>query len=117
VLALLGAGRALVGGPVRGLRYASEASFPFYVLHQTVIVAVAYAVVRWDLGVWPKFATLCLAAFVLTVALYELVVRRTRPTRFLFGMKPQRPGVPTSRSPRALSPASPSLPSSRTTRG
>jgi len=116
VLALLGAGRALVGGPVRGLRYASEASFPFYLLHQTVIVAVAYAVVRWDLGVWPKYATLCLAALASTVALYELV-RRTRPTRFLFGMKRQRPGVPASRSPRALSPASPSLPSSRTTRG
>ena len=78
--ALLGAGRALLSVPRRGLGYASEASFPFYVLHQTVIVAVAYAVVGWDLGLWPRFATLCLAAFALTLMLYELVVRgRTRP--------------------------------------
>ena len=93
VLALLGAGRALLSRPRRGLRYASEASFPFYVLHQTVIVAVAYAVVGWDLGLWPKFATLCLAAFALTLVLYELVVRRTNPTRFLFGMKPMQAGT------------------------
>jgi glucans biosynthesis protein C len=93
VLALLGAGKSLLSVPRRGLRYASEASFPFYVLHQTVIVAVAYAVVGWDLGLWPKFATLCLAAFALTLVLYELVVRRTNPTRFLFGMKPRRAGT------------------------
>ena len=93
VLALLGAGRALLSRPRRGLRHASEASFPFYVLHQTVIVAVAYAVVGWDLGLWPKFATLCLAAFALTLVLYELVVRRTNPTRFLFGMKPMPAGT------------------------
>ena len=88
VLALLGAARALLSRGRRGLAYASEASFPFYVLHQTVIVAVAYLLVGWDLPAWPKFATLCLAAFALTLLLYEIVVRRTAPTRFLFGMRP-----------------------------
>jgi glucan biosynthesis protein C len=91
VLALLGAGRALLSTPVRGLRYASEASFPGYVLHQTVLVAVAYVVVGWDLPVWQEFAVLCLATFALTLLLYEAVVRRTGATRFLFGMKPGRP--------------------------
>jgi glucan biosynthesis protein C len=90
VLALLGAARALLSTPVRGLGYASEASFPFYVLHQTVIVAVAYLLVGWHLPVWGKFTALCLAGFTLTVLLYE-VVRQTTPTRFLFGMKPRRP--------------------------
>jgi glucans biosynthesis protein C len=91
VLALLGAAKALLSTPVRGLGYASEASLPFYVLHQTVIVAVAYLIVSWNLPVWPKFATLCLAATALTLVLYEVVVRRTAPTRFLLGMKPSRP--------------------------
>jgi len=99
VLALLGAAKALLSTPARGLGYASEASLPFYVLHQTVIVAVAYLIVSWDLPVWPKFTTLCLAATALTLVLYEVVVRRTAPTRFLFGMKPRRPesGVETVR--------------------
>jgi glucans biosynthesis protein C len=88
VLALLGAGKALLSRPVAGLRYASEASFPFYVLHQTVIVAVASVVVGWDLGLWPAFASIAVASLAVTVGLYELVVRRTRATRYLFGMKP-----------------------------
>jgi glucans biosynthesis protein C len=101
VLALLGAGRALLGRPARGLGHASEASFPFYVLHQTVIVAVAYVVVGWDLGVWAKFAAVGLASLTLTLGLYE-VVRRTSVTRFLFGMKPGRPRPrPTPASPAA----------------
>jgi glucans biosynthesis protein C len=105
VLALLGAGKALLSGPIRGLRYASEASYPFYVLHQTVIVAVAYVVVGWDLGVWPKFATVCLAAFALTLLLYEVLVRRTNATRFVFGMKPRRPQAsPTTPAPAAPQP-------------
>jgi glucans biosynthesis protein C len=91
VLALLGTGKALLGRPVRGLRYAAEASFPFYVLHQTVIVAVAYVVVAWDLAVWQKFTTVGLAALVLTLLLYEVVVRPTNVTRFLFGLRPRRP--------------------------
>jgi glucans biosynthesis protein C len=98
VLVLLGAGRALLGAPVRGLRYAGEASFPFYVLHQTVIVAVAYVVVAWDLAVWQKFAIVCLAATALTLLLYEVAVRRTNPTRWLFGMRPLR------REPRPTAP-------------
>jgi glucans biosynthesis protein C len=109
VLALLGTARALLSRPVRGLGYASEASFPCYVLHQTVIVGVAYLVVGWDLPVWQGFAAVCLGGFALTLLLYEGLVRRTNPTRFLFGMRPRRPAtvrpavadaqpVPTSRS-------------------
>jgi glucans biosynthesis protein C len=91
VLALLGAAKALLDRRIRGLGYASEASLPFYVLHQTVIVAVAYPLVSWDLPVWPKFATLCLTAFALTLLLYQVIVRRSNPVRFLFGMRPRRP--------------------------
>ena len=97
VLALLGAGRALLSRRLPGLAYASEASFPFYVLHQTVIVAVAYVVVGWELAVWQGFAIVSVAGLALSLAAYELLVRRTNPTRFLFGMRPRRrPTVPRS---------------------
>ena len=90
VLALLGAARAFLNVDNRTTRYAGEASYPFYLLHQTVIVAVAYVVVGWDLGLWPSFAMVMVGSFALTLALYEYTVRRTRVTRFLFGMKPRR---------------------------
>jgi peptidoglycan/LPS O-acetylase OafA/YrhL len=109
VLALLGAARAFLNVDNRTTRYAGEASYPFYLLHQTVIIAVAYVVVGWDLGVWPSFATVVVASFGLTLALYEIGVRRTRVTRFLFGMKPRsRERTDTAQEPgpeRVLEPA------------
>jgi peptidoglycan/LPS O-acetylase OafA/YrhL len=87
VLALLGAASALLNVDNRATRYAGEASYPVYILHQTAIIAVAYVVVGWDFGVWPSFATVLVGSFGLTLALYEYTVRRTRVTRFLFGMK------------------------------
>jgi peptidoglycan/LPS O-acetylase OafA/YrhL len=91
VLALLGAGHAFLNADRSILRYTGEASYPFYILHQTVIVAVAYAVVGWNVGVAPKYAAVVLGSLGLTLALYELCVRRWSVTRFLFGMKGRRP--------------------------
>jgi hypothetical protein len=68
--------------------YANEAVLPFYVLHETVLVAIAFFVVRWTVGALPKYLAIVTASFLLTLALYEIGVRRTRATRFLFGMKP-----------------------------
>ncbi|RJQ50793.1 MAG: hypothetical protein C4521_13650 [Actinobacteria bacterium] len=69
------------------LSYAAEASYPFYVLHQTVIVALGFVIVRLPCGVAPKYVLLVGAAFTATLALYELAVRRFNPVRFLFGMR------------------------------
>ena len=58
-----------------------------------VIVGVAYVVVGWHLPVWQGFAAVCLGGLALTLLGYEGLVRRTNPTRFLFGMKPRRPAT------------------------
>jgi glucans biosynthesis protein C len=87
VLALLGWGRRMLSFRNRLLDYASEGIYPFYVLHQTVIVIVAFYVIRAPDGVWAKFWFTSIVSFVLTVAVYEFAVRPFRVTRFLFGMK------------------------------
>ena len=68
-------------------RYGQEALVPFYLLHQPVIYAFAFYVVQWGTGVTVKMLTVILASFVVTAALYELLVRRVAPLRVLFGMK------------------------------
>jgi surface polysaccharide O-acyltransferase-like enzyme len=68
-------------------RYGQEAILPFYVLHQPVIFVIAFYVVQWEAGVTVKMLTVILASFVVTAALYELLVRRVAPLRALFGMK------------------------------
>jgi peptidoglycan/LPS O-acetylase OafA/YrhL len=60
---------------------------PFYVLHEPVIVVIAYWLVRWEVGIVPKYLALVVASFVGTLVLYEFCVRRFRVARFLLGMK------------------------------
>jgi glucan biosynthesis protein C len=90
VLAILGAGHRWLDYDSPLLRYASEAAYPFYVLHLPVDTLVAYAVVRLKAGVGLKYALLVLATTLLTLALYELI-KRVGLLRFCFGLKSSAP--------------------------
>jgi peptidoglycan/LPS O-acetylase OafA/YrhL len=68
--------------------YLAAAVLPLYVLHQPIVVAAAYFVVGWSAPIPVEYAVLVAIALALTLAAYELLVRRTRATRFLFGMRP-----------------------------
>jgi len=76
----------------RAAGYANQAVLPFYLLHEPVIVAFAWIIVRWHTPIVVKYPALVAASFTATLVIYELAVRRYRITRLLFGMKPpQRP--------------------------
>jgi glucan biosynthesis protein C len=72
----------------RAAGYANQAVLPFYLLHEPVIVAFAWIIVRWHVPLGIEYPALVAVSFAATLAIYELAVRRYRPTRFLFGMKP-----------------------------
>jgi fucose 4-O-acetylase-like acetyltransferase len=67
--------------------YLGDAVLPLYVIHQPVVVAMAAVVVGWDLPMVVKYLLIVSFASVLTVACYDLLVRRTAPTRFLLGAR------------------------------
>jgi hypothetical protein len=93
LIALLGYGKQFLNFTSGFLRYFSEAGYPLYIIHQTVIVIIGFNVVRWDAGVLVKLATIVVASFVITTVVYDVLVKRTNVTRFLFGMRPKkRPG-------------------------
>jgi peptidoglycan/LPS O-acetylase OafA/YrhL len=69
------------------LDYCSEAALPFYVLHQTVILAVGYYVVQWNLNILSKYLIISTTSFVVIMTLYDLLIRRNIALRFLFGMR------------------------------
>jgi hypothetical protein len=73
----------------RAAQYANEAVLPFYVLHEPVIVAAAWVVVRWDAPTVVKYVFMVIVTFAGTLALYEVLVRRLPVTRLLFGMRPR----------------------------
>jgi glucan biosynthesis protein C len=86
----------------RVAHYGNEAVLPFYVLHEPVIVAVAWVVVRWLAPLPVKYLSVVAASLILTLALYEGLVRRFQLTRFLFGMKPARPTRPMAHQTRPI---------------
>jgi len=69
------------------LVYASEAVYPFYILHQTVIVATGYYVTQWHLPIFPKLVILLVLCFVFIWQLYHWLIRPFIMTRLLFGVK------------------------------
>ena len=88
MIAILSAGMKYLSFSNGLLRYVREGSYPFYVLHQTVLIAIGFHVMKWNTGVMPRYLTLVVATVIATTVVYDLVVRRMRVTRFLFGMKP-----------------------------
>jgi peptidoglycan/LPS O-acetylase OafA/YrhL len=92
VLAFLGYGYRHLSFCNPLLRYARDASYPIYILHQTVIVAIGYYVIQTSWQPWVKYWVVLVATLVSCCALYEVVVRRFAVTRFIFGMKPRAAG-------------------------
>ncbi len=88
LVAFLGFGQRYLNRTNAFLRYAAEGSYPFYILHQTVIVIIGYFVVQGTESIAVKYLMIVIASLAATTLLYDLVVRRTNLTRFLFGMKP-----------------------------
>ncbi|WP_405607356.1 MULTISPECIES: hypothetical protein [unclassified Streptomyces] len=67
----------------------ATAVLPLCILHQPIVVAVAYGVVGLNAPILVKYTVIVVTSLVLTVAAYDILVRRTRVTRFLFGMRAQ----------------------------
>jgi glucan biosynthesis protein C len=70
------------------LQYGQEAIVPFFLFHQPVIIVIAFFVVQWEAGIGVKLPVVVLISFVVTLALYEVLVRRIEPVRLLLGLKP-----------------------------
>ena len=70
------------------LAYANEAVYPFYILHQSIMMIFGYYILKMQIGMLPKFMLVVIATFGGSLIVYEFVVKRTNVTRVLFGMKP-----------------------------
>ncbi len=77
------------------LVYGNNTIMPFYLLHQPVIIVIAFFVVQWDtsvrlgtgLGITLKLLVITVGSFLITLGLIELLIRPFKPMRMLFGMK------------------------------
>jgi glucan biosynthesis protein C len=106
LMGILGFGKRYLNRTSRTQKYLAEASYPVYILHQTVIVIIGFYVIQLAAPRPVLWVILLLAAVLGTFALYE-IVRRVGVLRFLFGMRPRRkaPGA-IGPAPTAVEPAS-----------
>ncbi|MBM3563773.1 MAG: hypothetical protein FJX15_12360 [Alphaproteobacteria bacterium] len=96
VLALIGSAYRVLnrGRPV--LAGTNELLLPIYILHQAIIVVVAYQIEQTSSGMWEKYLIVMTTSAILTILICVAVIRKFRVTRLLFGMR--GPGADASAS-------------------
>ena len=68
-------------------QYLSEASYPFYVLHLAVLYLVGLPLLASGAPAILSFLMMVILTYAITLTVYELLIRRLRPLRILFGMR------------------------------
>jgi len=86
IVGLLGFARLHLNRDHPARAYMTEAVFPYYIAHQTIIVVVGYALTRSALGAGWEFGILLVTTLVGCALFYE-VGRRLRWLRPLIGLK------------------------------
>ena len=91
LFAILGFGMRFLAFDRPILRYTNEGVLPFYILHQTVLLAIGYFIMTWEIHDALKWAIVFTSSFMIIMALYTLLIRKFELLRFLFGMKTSHP--------------------------
>ena len=89
LFAIFGYSRILLNKTNKLLKYANEAVYPFYILHQTVMLIFGYYIIQMSIGILPKFILVALVTFGGSLFIYEFFIRRYNFMRVLFGLKPK----------------------------
>ena len=85
ILVLLVAGKNLLNKETGFTRYFNKASYPIYILHQSILVILAYYIVQMSDIMFVQVFGICIGSFMLTVLAYHLV-RRIPIVRKLMGI-------------------------------
>ena len=88
VLTAVGYGKKYLNRKSPVLNYVNQAVYPFYVLHQTVIVILTYYVVKAPDGIGFKYFFTVITTFFISMGIFHLFIKPYPVMRFLFGMKP-----------------------------
>jgi peptidoglycan/LPS O-acetylase OafA/YrhL len=78
------------------LKYGQETILPFYLLHQPVIIIIAYYVVQWNASITLKLLAVVVGSLLVTLGLIEILIKRINFLRKLFGLKPRDPSLITT---------------------
>ena len=87
MLAAMGLGAKYLNTPSKKLPYFSQAVYPVYILHMPVQYFISYYIIPLSIPAIIKFLLLLAGTFGLSLLLYEMVIKRLKWVRPLFGLK------------------------------
>lgn len=87
LLIFLNFGRRFLNVRFSGWRYLNQAAYPLYLLHQTILVVLAFWFLQWEMAGLAQFVLVAVLAFGTTLLVYELVIRRFRYLQIALGVK------------------------------
>ncbi len=87
VIAVIGHGQHYLNRSHPWLKYFNEGLYPFYILHQTVIIVLGYYICQLPWSIAAKFTAISLLTLLTCVVLFMYVIRPFKPLRLFFGLK------------------------------
>jgi glucan biosynthesis protein C len=88
VIMIISYGQHYLNRPHPWLSKINEGLYPFYILHQTVIIAIGYYICQLSWSVSVKYWVVSLLTLTSCVGFYLLMIRPFNMMRLFFGMKP-----------------------------
>ncbi len=90
ILVLFGYAAQWLNKPSKKLAYANRAVYPFYILHQTITIIIAYFMMDLEWNFLTKATILVVGTFGFSWVIYHFIVLPIRPLHPLFGLKKAR---------------------------
>ena len=86
IVAIVGYGRKYLTSGGKALDYLNKACFPVYILHQPVIVIIAYYLIPYKFNMYLAILIILVSSIPITFGIYE-IFKRIKITKYLIGVK------------------------------
>lgn len=90
VITIIGYGQFYLSKSHPWLSKLNEGLYPFYILHQTVIIVIGYYICQLDWSIALKYWSILLLTLVSCIGFYLALIKPFTFMRLLFGMKPKQ---------------------------
>ncbi|SNR17062.1 acyltransferase family protein [Tenacibaculum jejuense] len=87
IITILGYSQVLLNKKSKLLIKLNEAVYPFYLLHQTIIIVFGYYIIKFNVSITIKIISLFSVSLLVLLFFYMFLISRIKVLRFLFGMK------------------------------
>lgn len=93
LLAMLAFAQKYLNRGGKALNYLSQAAFPVYILHQSLMMVIAYFVLQWNVGITVQFLAIAFSTLAASLLLFE-ACRHVPPLRIVLGIKAGKTPAP-----------------------